>query len=62
MMPGGKLYAMVIEYFATGKKSKSGKDYRTAWAEQVGANAEMLAAFDNDVAAYRQANNITTVL
>ena len=62
MMPGGKLYAMVIEYFATGKKSKSGKDYRTAWAEQVGANAEMLAAFDNDVAAYRQANNITSAL
>lgn len=58
MMPGGKLYAMVIEYYATGKVSKSGKDYRTAWAEQVGANEEMLEAFDHDVASYRLAHNI----
>ena len=32
--------------------------YRTAWAEQVGANEEMLEAFDHDVASYRLAHNI----
>jgi hypothetical protein len=60
MMPGGRTYNAIVAAHAQGKKAKSGADYRTAWAQQVNANAEMLAAFDNDVAAYRQANNITT--
>lgn len=58
MMPGGKLYAMVVAYHAQGKKAKSGKDYRTAWAEQANANEEMLEAFDHDVASYRLAHDI----
>lgn len=62
MMPGGRTYNAIVAAHAQGKKAKSGADYRTAWAQQVNANAEMLAAFDNDVAAYRQANNITTAL
>ena len=58
MMPGGKLYDKIVIAHATGKVAKSGKDYRTTWAEQVNANDDMLEAFDHDVASYRLANNI----
>lgn len=61
MMPGGKLYAQIIAAFATGKKAKSGKDYRTAWAEQVGAGDDLMEVFDHDVATYRMNHNIQPV-
>ena len=58
MMPGGKLYNQVIAAFATGKVAKSGKDYRTAWIEQVNPNDDLLEMFDHDVATYRMDHNI----
>ena len=61
MMPGGKLYNQVIAAFATGKTAKSGKDYRTAWIEQVKPNDDMLEMFDHDVATYRMDHGIQPV-
>lgn len=61
LLPGGKDYAKVIAAYATGKVSKSGKDYRTQWAELVNATEEMLFAFDRDVQSYKFDHNIQPV-
>ena len=58
LMPGGSDYRKVVSLYAKGVKSKSGEDYRTVWSKMVQANPDLLAAFDHDVAEYRNANHI----
>ena len=58
LLPGGSDYAKVVAAHAKDLKSKSGKDYRTAWAEQVKASDDLLEMFDHDVASYRLEHNI----
>jgi len=61
LLPGGADYAKVIAAYAKGMKSKSGKDYRTEWAQIVNANEDLLNAFDHDVITYRLDHNIQPV-
>jgi len=61
MMPGGKMYWEIVKAFATGRKTKKGGDYRTAWIQATNANQDMVDAFDHDVASYRLQNNIQPV-
>jgi len=61
MMPGGKMYLEIVKAFATGRKTKKGGDYRTAWIQATNANQDMVDAFDHDVASYRLQNNIQPV-
>lgn len=58
LMPGGPDYKKVVKLYAKGVMSKSGEDYRSVWAKMVRANAELLGAFDHDVAEFRNANAI----
>ena len=58
LMPGGADYKKVVALYATGKLSKSGKDYRTEWAAIVQAGDDLLEAFDHDVAAYRTEHSV----
>lgn len=51
-------YWKIIDAYARGKMAKSGKDYRTVFAEHTGATAEQLARFDLDVENYIVANNL----
>ena len=60
-LPGGKYYAAVIERSAKGQPTKSGEPMRDFWVRTVGANADMLEAFDHDVATYRLNNHISPV-
>lgn len=61
IMPGGKTYALIVKKYAQGVKSKTGEDYRAVWAKMVNASADLLDAFDHDVATFRMDNNITPV-
>ena len=58
LLPGGKTYTKIVQAYATGKKTKSGADYRDAWITATGANEEVIEVFDHDVATYRLQNNI----
>lgn len=53
-------YWTIIGKYCKGELAKSGKDYRTAWAEMVQADADQLAAFDNDAENYRAAHEFNT--
>ena len=57
-LPGGKYYATVIERSAKNQPTKSGEAMRDFWSRTVGANEDMMEAFDHDVATYRLNNNI----
>jgi len=57
-LPGGKYYATVIERSAKNQPTKSGETMRDFWVRTVGANEDMMEAFDHDVATYRLNNNI----
>lgn len=48
-------YWKIIEAFASGRKTKTGGDYRETWIQMTHAGAEQVAKFDNDVADYRSA-------
>ena len=61
LLPGGADYLKVVAAYATGKKTKTGEDYRTGWAKMVNATEEMMFAFDRDVQSYRFEHNITPV-
>lgn len=58
MMPGGRMYLEIVKAYATGRKTKKGGDYKTAWVQATNANPDMVDAFDHDVATYRLQNNI----
>lgn len=51
-------YWKIIKFFATGKPSKSGKDYRTAWIEMTNADADAITQFNVDVCQFCDVNNI----
>ena len=61
MLPGGKVYTAIVAAFATGKKTKDGGDYRSAWILATHAGQDMVEAFDHDVATYRMEHNIKPV-
>lgn len=48
-------YWKIIEAYASGRKTKTGGDYRETWMQMTHAGAEQVAKFDNDVADYRAA-------
>ena len=58
MLPGGTMYLEIVKAYATGRKTKKGGDYKTAWVQATNANPDMVDAFDHDVATYRLQNNI----
>lgn len=50
-------YWTVIRFYAQGRPTKSGGNYRDEWIANTHADAEAIAAFDADVQQYRIANN-----
>ncbi len=48
-------YRKIVEAFAQGRMSKSGKDYRTTWVELTHAGPEQIDKFNQDVDSYLEA-------
>ena len=58
LLPGGKTYTGIIRAFATGRRTKDGGDYRTAWIMATHAGQDLVEVFDHDVATYRLEHGI----
>lgn len=51
-------YWRIIEAYAQGKPTKTGRDYRQTWIEMTHAGQEQIQKFDHDVENYKLANNL----
>ena len=58
LLPGGKTYEGIIRAFATGRRTKDGGDYRTAWIMATHAGPDLVEVFDHDVATYKLEHGI----
>ena len=51
-------YWKIVEAYAKGRPTKTGGDYRETWIKITNAGKEQVDKFDDDVAAYMQAENL----
>ena len=55
-IPDEETYWSIVRFYATGKQSKSGDDYKSAWIRECNPSPEQIQWFDHDVENFRVAN------